>query len=252
MQLRIGLIALAAITAALVVTTALLITQTAYLLFFILLGTALVGAISASIMALTIAQRKIIRVGEKAYVAPDVWLENFDRFNESLKSTEEITLKAYRNLNSISEETSKSVSKNLETIQKLREKIDSQDAEIVRLRSGYDSSILKRALKPFVSVLNEAQNTDGSIPSNALVAALQDALEAAGATPFSPRIGEDIRTLEIPGSVDDRPIVEETSSLENDYRILDVQRPGFLIMSGEWPQVLSPAKVTIGRARNVE
>lgn len=249
MASKFGLMAMVAVLGALVATTVLLVTQTPYSLYFLLLGAALIGMLCTSILALSIARKKIIQVGQAAYVAPDEWLAHFERFSKALQATEEITLKAYRGIGASTEETLKSVSDNTETLRKLRGKIDEQDAEILRLRAGYDSVILKRALKPFSALLDSLRDHSAPIEKATIVEVLEEAFEAAGVSIYWPAVGKDIREIEVRGTISDRHEVEESTEEDDDYRIVRVNHPGLIIETGEWPQVLSPAKVTIYRAR---
>ena len=72
-----------------------------------------------------------------------------------------------------------------------------------------------------------------------------DALEECGVEEFEPKIGTDFR--EAGPTVTDDPIVQLTATAADDFKIASIQAPGYALETGERPEVIIPAKVSIFR-----
>jgi hypothetical protein len=97
--------------------------------------------------------------------------------------------------------TSEGVSSLIETFMTLQKAIDERDADIKRLKGGYDAEIFRRFANRFIRVdqmievyLNS--NPEGSEALGQLKRVMEDALDECGIESFQPNIGDDSRRAE--------------------------------------------------------
>lgn len=140
----------------------------------------------------------------------------------------------------------------LESFLTLQRALSERDAEISRLKSGYDSQIYRRFVKKFIRIANElnemlieVEGTDGHKNYVYLVRLMRDALEECGVEEFEPKIGADFRQAGL--SVSDDPLILPTDNSADDFKIASIQAPGYALEAEENPEVIIPAKVSIFR-----
>jgi hypothetical protein len=129
----------------------------------------------------------------------------------------------------------------------LRTALDARDAEVERLRLGYEAVVAKRMMG---RVLRAVQAIDAMHQANPDVTALgdaasllKDALADAGIEPFEPQPGSDFRAS---AEMDDAPQLVPTVDPAQDYRLARVIRPGYVMQQADGStMVLSKAKVAI-------
>lgn len=136
----------------------------------------------------------------------------------------------------------------------LQKNLSERDAEIKRLKQGHDFVIFKKFLSRFVKIdrsLCEMSNQESEEFSakelNFLIMLMADALEECGVQKTTIDIGTDYRTCG--AEVADNPDVVENHEGADDFGIISVKSPAY-VLPGEGPAtVLSPAKVTINRKK---
>ena len=140
----------------------------------------------------------------------------------------------------------------LESFLTLQRALSERDSEISRLKSGYDSQIYRRFLTKFIRIANvlrelqlEAGTSSDQKNFTYLGRLMRDALEECGVEEFEPKIGTDFR--EAGPTVTDDPIVQPTATAADDFKIASIQAPGYALETGERPEVIIPAKVSIFR-----
>jgi hypothetical protein len=149
------------------------------------------------------------------------------------------------------ETTQKSVSELLDTTVMLQRALDQRDAEIQRLRQGYDQEIFRRFIARFVRVKQAvddcvALKRFGPHDCEQLRRLLEDAFEECGVEQFIPPLGTDYRGAE---GVADNPRVIHTSDPKQSFAIADILDPGYRFRSPTNREIISPARVSIFMAR---
>jgi molecular chaperone GrpE (heat shock protein) len=134
-----------------------------------------------------------------------------------------------------------------DTAMKLQQALDQRDAEISRLRKGYDAQIFRRFLLRFVRVdqalRQSTENSDS--PSQELSQIrrlLEDALEECGVEIFSPPIGADSRATD---GIAESPKILPAKDPLDDHKVAEVIEPGYRLSTNGTVDVISPAKVSI-------
>ncbi|MGI9296732.1 MAG: hypothetical protein ACR2QC_02395 [Gammaproteobacteria bacterium] len=133
----------------------------------------------------------------------------------------------------------------------LQGNLDAKDAEIKRLKKGYDAEIFRRFLRRFIRVDEAARELmeDGAMSESARKGFRQirelfgDALDECGVEKFSPEIGKDHRTE---FGVADRPEKEPTADARQDHKIAAVLAEGYVLKSldgGRDPVVKAKVKI---------
>jgi molecular chaperone GrpE (heat shock protein) len=150
------------------------------------------------------------------------------------------------------EKTNKSVSQLFETMVSLQTALDQRDAEIKRLKQGYDAELIRRFVARFIRVktaILDADSNEAANPNtiNQISRLLDDALDECGVEEFRPRIGEDFR---LAAGVADNPRVVETKDANQNFKIVDVLEPGFRFRNRAKDDIIISAKVSIFVARS--
>ena len=129
----------------------------------------------------------------------------------------------------------------------LHSAIDEKDAEIRRLKKGYDAQIFRKFLVRFVRAdlavsdfMQDAETKSESL--DVIKRLLEDALDECGVEAFSPAIGEDYRQAE---GVADNPKRTLSDNATDHYKICEVIEPGYRIKTLEGYETVHPAKVRI-------
>jgi molecular chaperone GrpE (heat shock protein) len=139
----------------------------------------------------------------------------------------------------------------------LQQALSTRDAEISRLRQGYDAKIFKRFLQRFIRIdrslnemVNEFEGEEGQKNYKYLSRLMEDALEECGVEPFLPEIGSDYR--DAGPQVADDPKTVTTHDEAEDFTILEVETAGYVINGEGEAEVIAPSRVSILRFEKVE
>jgi hypothetical protein len=123
--------------------------------------------------------------------------------------------------------------------------LDERDAEVRKLRSGYDLEVFRRFIGRFARArlaLDELQTVPPIEELDLLGRLLDDAFDECGVERFSPKQGEDYR---LATGVDDTPKKIPSSNPDDAFRIVETITPGFRSRSTTVPTILIPARVSI-------
>ena len=150
-------------------------------------------------------------------------------------------------------ETKKSVETLFESTTNLQAALDDRDAEIQRLRSGYEAEVFRKFVARFIrvkEVLNEAQEPN-QLPDliHQALRLFDDALDECGVERFSPPLGEDYRAAV---GVADNPKIVATADADQNFRIAEILEPGYRFRATDAKQVIRPARVCIFLSRSQE
>ena len=133
----------------------------------------------------------------------------------------------------------------------MRDKLDAKDAEIKRLKEGYDTTIFKSFLIRFlrvntalIKIKNEANDKDVFSVDDIeyLVDVFEDALIECGVSQFIPDLGADYKKID---GISQNPKTEETHDKNKEFTISEVIEPGYKIDSSGETVIIKPAKVKI-------
>lgn len=198
--------------------------------------------------------RRILLTGHPNALVPEEWGA---ALRDGRKATLDLISSNNQNTQTVSDfltQHSDVVRQMTETFMTFKQSLDDKDAEIERLRQGYDAYVYRQFLNRFIrvhqSLLEQAADAEVSVADiRTLMLLLEDALEESGVAPFEPEPGEDIRALG--DRIADNPRILETPDPATHLTIAEVNTPGYELVSGEQSVVLLPAQVTVYRSSNL-
>lgn len=128
-----------------------------------------------------------------------------------------------------------------------RNALDERDAEIRKLKSGYDLEVFRRFIARFARVriaidTFKSENPPDPRALDHLSRLLDDAFDECGVEQFMPVIGEDYRSA---SGVDDNPKTILSSNPDDAYRIAEMISPGFRSRLTIDAPILVPARVSV-------
>ncbi|MBT5352179.1 MAG: hypothetical protein HOL54_10575 [Rhodospirillales bacterium] len=134
-----------------------------------------------------------------------------------------------------------------ETFMTLQHALDERDAEIRRLKRGYDAEIFRKFVSRFIRVGQIVDDLErvGSASAedlNHVARLLEDAFLECNVEPFQPEIGSDYRET---SGVAENPKRTETSNPEEEFKIVEVVENGYQLKTSEGCDIIIPAKVRI-------
>ena len=146
-----------------------------------------------------------------------------------------------------SQETGKNVSNLTETFMTMQGALDEREAEIRRLKRGYDAEIFRKFIARFIRVDQIVEDFQTAGNANAKELAdirriLEDAFSECGVESFKPEIGTDSRKAH---GVADNPKKEEGAEPGDEFNIIEIIEQGYQLKTSDGYEVLIPAKVKI-------
>ena len=224
----------------------------------LVIGLLLITAVSLGISFWMYYIRSVDVVGGAALV-PEKWAAVIDELIRLFKRSHKQSEKSRRRSDMIlakvlveSEHQSRKSESLLDGFLTMQKALDTRDAEIARLKKGYDAKIFKRFLMRFIRVDSALKEICGEAGDGAesrnyrrVSRLLEDALEECGVEQFSPEIGSDYR--EAGSRVAEEPLVSPTDDAEQDFKIASVKSVGYILEGEGETEVIVPAKVSIYR-----
>ena len=190
--------------------------------------------------------------GGRRLIVPETWESVSDEHNKKLDDqTKEVGELATVTASAISDlvQHNLDLQKQIESVAEgyatLQNHLDTQDAEIARLKSGYDAAIFRRFLNRFIRVhtpMQEALN-ESSIDVQEfeqIKELLEDALEECGLKPLVPTIGEHYSQAR---GVADHPKLVANDDPERTGTICEILEHGYQLE--ENGEVIRTAKVSV-------
>jgi hypothetical protein len=134
-----------------------------------------------------------------------------------------------------------------ETFMTFQQALDEREAEIRRLKRGYDAEVFRKFVSRFIRVdqLVDDLQKAGEVDADGLEQVrrlLEDAFLECGVEAFQPEIGSDYREAH---GVADNPKSVAAENPEDAFMIKEIIESGYQIRHGESCQVIIPAKVVI-------
>lgn len=154
---------------------------------------------------------------------------------------------ALKQLQAQGDATVKNSAELLESFMTLQKTLDERDAEIRRLRKGYDAEVYRKFVTRFLRVaatlddmksLGDLERSD----IEQVTRLLDDAFAECGVESFAPELGADYRTEH---GVADNPLTVRAEREDDQFKIAEVIETGYRIRAGENYEILRPAKVRI-------
>ena len=190
--------------------------------------------------------------GGRRLIVPETWESVSDEHNKKLDDQTKVvgelatvTASAISDLVQHNLDLQKQIESVAEGYATLQNHLDTQDAEIARLKSGYDAAIFRRFLNRFIRVhtpMQEALN-ESSIDVQEfeqIKELLEDALEECGLKPLVPTIGEHYSQAR---GVADHPKLIANDDPERTGTICEILEHGYQLE--ENGEVIRTAKVSV-------
>ncbi len=214
---------------------------------------ALVALSTATLMSIAISfylyrWRKIILSESRTeIVVPEQfsgWVQGIDKHIEKLSNQ---LSNGVEYVSRQSQETGKNVSDLTETFMTMQGALDEREAEIRRLKRGYDAEIFRKFISRFIRVDQIVQDFQTAGNANAEELAdirriLEDAFSECGVESFKPEIGIDSRNAH---GVADNPKKEEGAAPGDEFKIIEIIEQGYQLKTTDGYDVLIPAKIKI-------
>jgi len=139
----------------------------------------------------------------------------------------------------------------LQAFKSLQTALDEKDAEIKRLKQGYDTELFRRFLRRFIRLDKAFCEDISDLPPldekerktlEHLRALLRDALDECGVIEFQPEVGASVRGI---FGVDDSYEVRSPERPDQELTIAEVLEPGLKIDAPNGPICLKEARVVV-------
>jgi hypothetical protein len=138
----------------------------------------------------------------------------------------------------------------------LRAALDAKDQEIARLKAGYDVKVYRNFVLRFAKVHAAAVEMSCDDPPQPdaikdIAELLEDALDDAGVEMYHPTVGSNY--LQAPtGSIADSPKVIASPNADDQYKIVEVLEPGYMVSAEGGADYVKAAKIVIFGTVNTE
>ena len=218
-------------------------------LMIAIIALSLTTLISVGISFYLYKWRKILLTNSNMIV-PEEWAKTIQDLGKNLNS---FGKGVSDHLSHVANETSNNtatMSSMIETYMQLQLALDSKDAEIKRLKTGYDAEIFRKFISRFTRI---DQTIDDFILEHGETADLlqlrhlfEDALDECGISKFSPAIGANYRSAK---GVADSPKALLTDDPSKEFLITEVIEAGYQLDNGQENNVIIPSKVKIYKLR---
>ena len=165
--------------------------------------------------------------------------------DSNYKNLKQQTLITAKNVKDISEHSNSKIDDIADMFLTLHKTLDEKDAEIKRLKNGYDKDIFKKFIFRFIRVdqavsylLDEGE--DESLKQ--IRKLLKDAFSECDIEIIKPNIGDDYKKT---FGVADNPKIIKSEQPGDEFKISEIVEEGYLINTPNGNEVLLPAKVKV-------
>lgn len=180
-------------------------------------------------------------------IVPEEWAKHLVGLGKHIENlTKSFTL-GVGALNQQTAGNSDRVTNMVETFMTLQKALDERDAEIRRLKKGYDAEVFRKFLYRFIRIdqsIDDFLRSGLSSPENLgqIKRLLEDAFDECGVEAFEPELGSDYRTAD---GVADNPKTTLSDNPEDAFKIAELLEAGYRLRGGEGYEIIVPAKVCI-------
>lgn len=206
---------------------------------------ALTTIISVSVSFYLYKWRKILLSKPNALV-PEEWGKYLEKVGSAVSGQADVLKSHLGAIASSTVESTDKIANMTETFMALQGALDKRDAEINRLKRGYDAEIFRKFISRFIRIDQAIDDflRDGEVDLKLkqLKRLFEDAFDECGVESFNPQIGEDYRSAE---GIADNPKKVKTEKAEEEFMIAEVIESGYKLRAGEQYEFIVPAKVRI-------
>jgi len=207
---------------------------------FTLLASLIVNALLALTAFYLFKWRKLV-VNDEKTLMPEHWVG-------AICSDVGVLGKAVSQLVNTSASNSKKLSELGEILDTVYRSLDEKDREIKRYKQGYDTQIYKRFVRKFILItvsLKELLHKDelSKADLETIHFRLEDALEDCGIEIRDVEVGSDYR--ELGDLVEDNPQSCPADDAGQHFKVAELIRSAYVIVTGDSHHVIIPAKVKI-------
>jgi hypothetical protein len=190
-------------------------------------------------------KNNVIIVPEEFWESQQKIFKNFNDLAENVSVLNE-------NLNKDIDSLNKQYNELMDNFLTLRKALDERDAEIKKLKEGYDQTIIKKSLRRFLKTHQSVSDSYKENPSDQLEQILylfNDALEEAGVEIFSPELNALYSKTD---GLSENPKKITAPNKEDVGKIQQVNEEGYRMKIPSGYEYLIPSKVTIYIEENTE
>jgi len=167
--------------------------------------------------------------------------------DSNYKNLKQQTLITAKNVKDISEHSNSKIDDIADMFLTLHKTLDEKDAEIKRLKNGYDKDIFKKFIFRFIRVnqaINDFLNENNYEEDSFILIKhlLEDAFSECDVEIIKPNIGDDYRKA---FGVADNPKIIKSEQPDDEFKISEIVEEGYLINTPNGNEVLLPAKVKV-------
>jgi molecular chaperone GrpE (heat shock protein) len=222
-----------------------------FILSFILMG--LITIISLVISFYLYRWRRIV-TNKNEIMVPETFESIMTGSLQVIKSFDINFKKGMKEIKNIGYTSEEKIEEIKEIYMQLQNTINEKENEINRFKEGYDTKIFISFLKGFINVDTAIKGIQNDFDEqglnkddfNFISKAMDNALYDCGVNRYEPKIGTDIRDIEIG---DDYKKIE-TENKEKEYKIAEVIEAGYIIEENEKVHYIKPAKVSVFVPKN--
>ncbi len=217
------------------------------ILSIVLIALSFTTLISVGISFYLYRWRKIL-LANNNMIVPEEWAKTIQGVGKSLTSFGKGVSEHLSNVANETNNNTVKISNMIETYMQLQSALDEKDAEIKRLKTGYDAEIFRKFISRFIRIdqtIDDFINEDGETPDLLQLRRLfEDALDECGISKFSPIIGENYRSAK---GVSDNPKTILTDDPTKEFLITEVIEAGYQLNNGQENNIIIPSKVKINK-----
>jgi hypothetical protein len=211
----------------------------------VLFGFAIAGMIH--LVESNLAWRKSLIKSDSVALVPEKWGLVIDHLTHAYNENSKIMAGWLEQTAERTHQNTNQLSSLVDSLLTMKSAIEERDAEIKRLRQGYDYSILKRYYTRLIRLHRTSQEITLERPEdtdvNVLHRLMEDLLEDAEIEVYVPELNSDSRTLG--DLIDDDVKHRESDKDELEHLVSEVIAPGYVVSNGSARQVLKPAKIGV-------
>jgi hypothetical protein len=216
---------------------------------WLLVALAMMGvatSISVGISFYLYRWRRIL-LGNPHMIVPEEWGKHLTNLRKHIEKLTNSFSLGVSELNRETSENSDRVSNMVETFMIFQKALDEREAEIRRLKKGYDSAVFRKYLYRFIRIdqtidtfIHEGSSSLENL--HQIKRLMEDAFDECGVEIFEPQVGTDYRTAD---GVADKPKTDKSENPDDAFKISELLEPGYRLRGGEVYEIIVPAKVKI-------
>lgn len=208
-----------------------------------------VATLGAVMVAFYLYRWRRWTLSAEPHFAPEAWMDRIQKLTKNQAQVVQTLVRLEERTQLELDTQGKRVENIMTMVMNMQRSLDEKDAEIHRLKRGYDAEVFRKFIRRFIrlhiAIVESANGEDVAHDELLMIKRLcEDALEECGIETVEPQVGADYRKT--PGVADD-PECLPTANPEDDFLITEVKTPGYRLITGEGEEYLREAVVSIQR-----